>query len=72
MPNTYKKGSRVFWKWGRGKIPGIVEEIYMDSVEKKIKNTFIKRNANKDNPAYFIKAEGKDAYVLKLRSELIE
>lgn len=72
MPNTCKKGSKVFWKWGKGKIKGIIEEVYLEQVEKEIKNTFIKRNASKENPAYFIKKEGKDAYVLKLHSELTD
>jgi len=72
MSNIYKKGSRVFWKWGRGKIVGIIEEVYLEPVERKIKNTAIKRKASKDNPAYYIKEENKDTYVLKLHSELIE
>jgi hypothetical protein len=59
MSNIYKKGSKVFWKWGRGGIARIIEEVYLEPVEKKIKNTAIKRKASKDNPAYYIKEEKK-------------
>jgi hypothetical protein len=72
MSAIHKKGSKVFWKWGKGKISGIIEEIYVEPVEKEIKNSFIKRNATKDNPAYFIKEENQNIYVLKLHSELAE
>jgi len=67
----HNKGATVFWKWGRGKIKGTVEEVYFTVVEKQIKNTKIKRKANQSNPAYFIKEDNKDKYVLKLHSELM-
>lgn len=68
---TYNKGSKVFWKWGRGKIEGTIKEVYVDTIEKEIKGSPIKRKASKENPAYFIKEVNKDKYVLKLHSELI-
>lgn len=69
--NTYKEGSTVYWKWGRGKIKGKVEKVYFTTIEKEIKGSKIKRNANEENPAYFIKEDNKDKYVLKLHSELL-
>lgn len=70
-PSFYKVGSIVYWKWGKGKIKGTVEEVYTSTIEKEIKQSLIKRNASKSNPAYFIKEYNKDKYVLKLHSELI-
>ncbi len=71
MTKIYKKGSKVSWKWGAGKAEGVIEEIYHTQVEKKIKGSIIKRNGSEENPAYYISELGKDAYVLKLESELI-
>ena len=70
MTETYKKGSKVSWKWGNGKAEGKIEEIYHASVEKLIKNSLIKRNGSEENPAYYISEIDKDAHVLKLKSEL--
>ena len=35
--NNYKKGSTVFWKWGKGKIKGAIEAVYFNPIEKEIK-----------------------------------
>lgn len=70
MTNIYRKASKVSWKWGNGVAHGIIKEIYHSEVEKEIKGSKIKRNASKQNPAYYIQEEGKDAHVLKLKSEL--
>ncbi len=70
MTNVYKKGSKVSWKWAGNKVEGMIQEVYHDSVEKKIKGSIIKRNGTKENPAYYISEMGKDAHVLKLGSEL--
>lgn len=69
---SYGKGAKVFWKWGRGKVKGIVKEVYFYTIEKEIKGNRIKRKASAENPAYFIKEDNKDKYVLKLHSELID
>jgi ribonuclease BN (tRNA processing enzyme) len=69
---SYSKGTKVFWKWGRGKIKGTVKEVYFHTIEKEIKGSRIKRKANAENPAYFIKEDNKDKYVLKLHSELLD
>lgn len=71
-PNIYRVGSIIWWKWGIGKIKGIVEEVYTSTVEREIKGSKIKRKGSKENPAYFIKEYNKDKYVLKLHSELID
>lgn len=48
------KGDEVFWKRGRGKAKGAVEEIYTSCVTKKIQNKFITRNATLEELAYLI------------------
>ena len=68
----YSKGTKVFWKWGKGKVKGTVKEVYFHTIEKEIKGKQIKRKASAENPAYFIKEDNKDKYVLKLHSELID
>lgn len=71
MTKIYNKGSKVSWKWGAGRAEGIIEEIYHTQVEKKIKGSIIKRNGSEENPAYYISELGKNAHVLKLKSELV-
>lgn len=66
---TYRKGTKVSWKWGNGKGEGKVAESFTENVERKIDGSTIKRKASKDEPAYLIEQEdgGK---VLKSHSEL--
>jgi len=66
---TYRKGTKVSWKWGNGKGEGKVAESFTEDVERKIDGSTIKRKASKDEPAYLIEQEdgGK---VLKSHSEL--
>ena len=66
---TYRKGTKVSWKWGTGKGEGKVAESFTEDVERKIDGSTIKRKASKDEPAYLIEQEdgGK---VLKSHSEL--
>ncbi|MEN0119167.1 MAG: DUF2945 domain-containing protein [Agrobacterium cavarae] len=66
---TYRKGTKVSWKWGNGKGEGKVVESFTEDVERKIDGSTIKRKASKDEPAYLIEQEdgGK---VLKSHSEL--
>lgn len=70
MTKSYNKGSKVSWKWGSGVAHGTIIEIFHEDIEKVIKGSKITRHATKDNPAYYIKEEDKDAHVLKLKSEL--
>lgn len=65
-----KKGSKVSWQWGSGEASGVIEEVYLEEITKTIKGKSIKRQATKENPAYYIKENDKNAHVLKLRSEL--
>jgi hypothetical protein len=66
---SFKKGSKVEWKWGKGTAEGKVEARYAEKVTKKIEGKSITRNASKDEPAYLVKQDdGKRA--LKSGSEL--
>jgi hypothetical protein len=70
--DSYSKGAKVLWKWGRDKVKGTVKEVYFHTIEKEIKGKKIKRKASAENPAYFIKEDNKEKYVLKLHSELMD
>ena len=65
----YPEGTKVKWKWGQGTASGRIETVYTDDVTRKIKGTEVKRNASKDEPAYYIKQDNGDT-VLKSHSEL--
>ena len=69
---SHSKGAKVFWKWGRGKGKGTVKEVYFHTIEKEIEGKQIKRKASAEKPAYFIKEDNKEKYVLKLHSELMD
>jgi hypothetical protein len=64
-----KKGDKVEWKWGASTAEGKIEKMFDKPVTKTIKGTKVKRNANKDEPAYEIKQENGNK-VLKSESEL--
>lgn len=66
---TYSKGTRVKWNWGQGSAEGEVVESYTSPVEKTIKGSEVKRDADDDNPAYLIEQDDGDE-VLKSHSEL--
>lgn len=66
---TFRKGSKVEWKWGQGTAEGKVEARYADKVTKKIDGKSITRNATKDKPAYLVK-QNDGGRVLKSESEL--
>jgi len=69
---SHSKGAKVFWKWGRGKVKGSVKEVYFHTIEKEIEGKQVKRKASAEKPAYFIKEDNKEKYVLKLHSELMD
>ena len=69
MARRHKTGDTVSWKWGSGTATGTVKEVHAAPVERTIKGSKIKKNADKDNPAYLIEQEDGDR-VLKERSEL--
>lgn len=65
----HAKGTQVEWDWGKGTGTGKVTESFTEPVERTIKGTKVKRDADKDNPAYLIEQEDGDR-VLKSHSEL--
>lgn len=66
---TFNKGDMVEWNWGNGKGTGKIETIYKQKITRRIKGQHITRNADNDNPAYYIKQDDGDA-VLKKHSEV--
>jgi hypothetical protein len=64
-----KKGDTVHWNWGKGKAEGKIEKKHTELVKKTIKGTGVKRNANKDEPAFEIKMD-RGKKVVKSESEL--
>lgn len=69
MSKTYNVGTTVKWNWGNGTATGKVEKSYTQKITRKIDGSEITRDADDENPAYYIKQEdGSD--VLKSHSEL--
>lgn len=68
MPK-YNQGDKVEWNWGNGTGTGTVEKSYTERVTRTIDGTEVTRNADSDNPAYYIEQSDGDA-VLKSESEL--
>ena len=66
---TYRKGTKVQWKWGNGHGTGTVEESFTEDAQRQIKGQTVKRKASKDDPAYLIEQDDGDR-VLKGHSEL--
>ncbi|MCZ0962076.1 DUF2945 domain-containing protein [Paracoccus benzoatiresistens] len=67
--NRYRKGAKVEWDWGRGTGSGKIAESFTEPVERTIKGTKVKRDADTGNPAYLIEQDDGDR-VLKSHSEL--
>ena len=65
----YNEGDKVEWNWGSGTGTGKVEKVYTEKVTRKISGNEVTRDADTDNPAYYIKQDDGDA-VLKSESEL--
>lgn len=66
---SYSKGDTVKWNWANGTGTGTVEKKYTSKITRKINGSEITRNADNDNPAYYITQEDGSA-VLKSESEL--
>ncbi|MGI9030459.1 MAG: DUF2945 domain-containing protein [Ilumatobacteraceae bacterium] len=66
---SYRKGSKVLWKWGHGTATGKVVERFERKIETTIKGSKITKNGRADCPAYLIEQDDGDC-VLKLASEL--
>ena len=69
MSKTYNKGTKVKWKWGNGEGTGKVEKSYTEKVSRKIDGNEVTRDADDDNPAYYIEQDD-GGHVLKSHSEL--
>ncbi|MBB4658965.1 DUF2945 domain-containing protein [Parvularcula dongshanensis] len=69
MSKTYNKGTKVSWSWGNGTATGKVEKSNTEKVTRKIDGKDITRNADEDNPAYYVKQDDGGA-ALKSHSEL--
>lgn len=67
--SSYRKGTKVRWKWSSGTGEGKIVETFTDDIEKTISGSRIKRKASKDEPAYLIEQED-GSQVLKSRSEI--
>jgi len=63
------KGDEVEYKWGKGKVEGVVTKVHTDDVERTIKGTKVKREASESKSALEIKTD-KGAKVLKSTSEV--
>lgn len=64
-----KKGDEVTWKWGKSVAEGKVVKKHTEPVSKTIKGAKVKRNADKNEPAYEIEQDNGNK-VLKSESEL--
>jgi hypothetical protein len=71
MPQLYKKGQKVQWKWLGGIVGGVVEEVYKEPVVQVIKEKRIKRNGSPEVPAYLVRSNAGNL-ALKLQTELQE
>ncbi len=69
MPQEFKKGAKVQWKWLGSRIDGVVEEVFLEPIVKIIKGKRIKRNGSPEKPAYLVRSEAGNL-ALKLQTEL--
>lgn len=67
--SNFSEGDTVEWNWGSGTGTGTVKTVYTKKVTRTISGTEVTRDADSDNPAYYIKQDDGDA-VLKSQSEL--
>ena len=69
MSKTYNVGDKVKWEWGNGTATGTIEKVYTQKITRKIKGNEVTRDADNDNPAYYIE-QSDDGEVLKKHSEV--
>ena len=69
MSKSYNQGDKVEWDWGNGTAQGTVQKSYTKKVTRKINGSEVTRNADDDNPAYYIE-QSDDGAALKSHSEL--
>jgi len=69
MTNEYRKGAKVWWRWGAHHAYGKVAQRFERRVQRTIKGEKIIRNGSAKNPVYLLEqTDGGTA--LKLGSEL--
>lgn len=66
---SFRKGTKVRWKWGKGEGEGKIAERFTEDVERAIEGSNITRKASKDEPAYLIE-QVDGGKVLKSQSEI--
>lgn len=66
---SYRIGSKVKWKWGKGTGEGKITKRFTEDVERKIEGATVKRKATQEEPAYLVKQDD-GGRVLKSHSEL--
>tara|TARA_B100000953_G_C17781214_1_gene345662 strand:+ start:104 stop:316 length:213 start_codon:yes stop_codon:yes gene_type:complete len=66
---SYNVGDKVRWEWGDGSATGKIEKVYTEKITRKIKGSEVTRDADNDNPAYYIEQDDGDN-VLKSHSEV--
>ena len=69
MSLKFNKGDKVKWSWGSGEAEGKVTETFKEKVTRTIDGNEVTRNADDDDPAYYIEQEDGSG-VLKSHSEL--
>jgi hypothetical protein len=69
MSKSYNVGDKVQWEWGNGTATGKVEKVYTQKITRKINGNEVTRNADNDNPAYYIE-QSDDGAALKSHSEV--
>ena len=63
-----RKGTKVKWKWGKGRAEGKVLKTYTTSTTRTIKGNDVTRDGTKDDKALYIETD--DSHALKLESEV--
>ena len=66
---SYNQGDNIEWDWGNGTARGEIQKVYTQKITVKIKGNSVTRDADNDNPAYYIEQSDGDE-VLKSHSEV--
>lgn len=66
---SYNVGDKVEWDWGNGTATGKIQKVYTQKITRKINDNEVTRDADDDNPAYYIE-QSDDGAALKSHSEV--
>ena len=66
---SYNVGDKVEWDWGNGTATGKIQKVYTQKITRKINDNEVTRDADDDNPAYYIE-QSNDGAALKSHSEV--